>query len=307
MIYTVTLNPTLDNTIEVDELVYDDVNNVREVRKRAGGKGIDVSRVINELGGQSIALGFAGGYVGMELEGSLLNEGVSCSLTKIHEETKTNVIIYQQKKNLKTLLSTREPPISPLETAGFFKIIKEIPERSYVVISGNPPEGVNDSFFAQIITTLKGRDVKVFLDTDGEALKKGVGAGPCLIKPNIYEFGRLVEKNIVDIEEILEYSQRYSNIVTYIIVSMGAQGVVGISKHGNYCIVPPKVKVRSSMGAGDSLLAGVVYGMSEGLSFEEALVIGVACGTASTLNQENGLCLKEDVYNIKKDIVVKRI
>lgn len=307
MIYTVTLNPTLDNTIEVEELLYDDVNNIKEVRKRAGGKGIVVSRVINELGGQSIALGFVGGYVGMELEGSLLNEGVSCNLIKIHEETKTNVIIYQRKKKLQTLLSTREPAISPLEIAGFFEKIKEIPEGSYVVISGNPPEGVNDSFFAQIITTLKDKDINVFLDTDGEALKKGVGAAPFLIKPNIYEFGRLAEKNIVDIDEILEYSQRYSNMITYIVVSMGAQGVVGISRHGNYCIVPPKVKVRSSMGAGDSLLAGVVYGLSEGSSFEEALVTGVACGTASTLNQENGLCIKEDVYNIKKDIVVKRI
>jgi 6-phosphofructokinase 2 len=307
MIYTVTLNPCLDITVEVEELVYDDVNYIAEERKRAGGKGIDVSRVIKELGGQSVALGFAGGYHGMELEGSLINEGVVCDFTKMHEETKTNITIYQRKKKIQTLLSTPEPSITPLEMAAFFGKIREIPAGSFVAISGNPPESINENFYAQITTTLREKGIKVVLDTDGVALKMGVSAGPFLIKPNIHEFGRLVEKNVSDMNEILEQARPYMDVLECMVVSMGVKGVLGLTKEGVFRVVPPKVKVRSSIGAGDSLVAGIVYGLSSGSSFEDAVVLGVACGTASTLNQENGLCRKEDVLEIQKDIVVKKI
>jgi 6-phosphofructokinase 2 len=307
MIYTVTLNPSLDITLEVEELVYDDVNGIVKEKKRAAGKGIDVSRVIKELGGQSIVLGFAGGYNGLELEGRLLNEGVLTDFTRIHEETKTNITIFQRKKKIQTLLSVPEPTISPLEIATFYHRIKEIPKGSYVVVSGNPPLGVNEYFYGQIIMSLKEKGARVVLDADKTPLKNGVSASPYVIKPNIHEFGRLVGKNIVDVEEILEYAKLYQHLVPYIVVSMGARGTVGISQEGNYYVVPPKVKVRNSIGAGDSLVAGVLFALSEAKGFEEALVLGVACGTASTLNRENGLCLYADVENIHKDIVVKNL
>ncbi len=306
MIYTITLNPSLDRTIEVEELVYDDVNKVVEVKNIAGGKGIDISRVIKELGGQSVALGFIGGYNGLELEGRLINDGVICDFTRISDETKTNIIVYQRKKKLQTLLSTSGPEIRPLEIATFFNKIQDIPSDSYVVISGTTPKGMDENFFAQLITTLRGKGVKVFLDADEGALKRGVNAGPYLIKPNIHEFGRLVEKNIIDIDEILENAKPYKNVVEYIVVSMGVRGIIGISKNGNYHVIPPKVKVRSSAGAGDSLLAGIVFILNIGESFEDALILGVACGTSSTLNPGNNLCTKEDVDMIKKDVVVKK-
>ncbi|OPY72266.1 MAG: 6-phosphofructokinase isozyme 2 [Syntrophorhabdus sp. PtaU1.Bin058] len=307
MIYTVTLNPSLDRIIEVEELMYDDVNEVVEEKRYPSGKGIDVSRVIRELGGQSIALGFIGGYNGLELEGRLVNEGILCDFTEIHDETRTNVIIYQRKKKLQTLLSTQGPLVNETESAAFFRKIQGIPANSIMVISGNIPAGVNEGFYAQLVTTLKGKNVRMFLDTDGEALQIGVDAGPYLIKPNIHEFSRLVKKNIVEIDDIVKYAKPYENIVEYIVVSMGARGVVGISGKGNFHAAPPKVKVRSSIGSGDSLLAGVVYVLSDGGTFEDALVQGVACGTARALNPGNDLCTKEDVDFIKKDVIIKKI
>jgi 6-phosphofructokinase 2 len=307
MIYTITLTPSLDRIIDVEELIYDDVNKIEEEKRRAGGRGIDVSRVIKELGGQSIALGFIGGYDGLELEGRLINEGVICDFTRINNETRTNNIVYQRKKKLQTLLSTCGPEVDPLEIASFFNKIKGIPSYSYVVISGNIPKGVNENFYAQMIIALKEKGVKVILDTDGEALKRGVDAGPYLIKPNIYEFGRLVENNLSSVEEIINYAKPYQNIVECIVVSMGVRGLVGINKDGCYLATPPKIKVRSSVGAGDSLVAGIVYSMSEGRTFEDAIVLGVACGTASTLNSGNELCKREDVEIIKKDVIIKKI
>jgi 6-phosphofructokinase 2 len=306
MIYTITQSPALIRTVDVEEIIYDDVNEIIEEKNTAGGKGIDISRVIKELGGQSVALGFIGGYNGLELEGRLINEGILCDFTRINDEIRSHVIIYQRKKNLQTLLSTNGPEIKSFEVSALYNKVRELPGDSYVVLGGSTPRGMSDNFFAQLITTLKEKGVKVVLDADGEALARGVNAGPFLIKPNIHEFGRLVGKNIADIEEVIEEAKPYLGLVEYIIVSAGARGVVGVSKDGCYHITPPKVKVRSSIGAGDSLVAGIVFVLSMGRSFEESLTLGVACGTASTLNPGNQLCMKEDIDVIKKDIIIKK-
>ena len=307
MIYTVTFNPYIDRTIDIQELVYDDVNEIVDEKKRAGGKGIDVSRVIKELGGQSIALGFIGGYSGLELESRLIYEGIVCDFTRINGETRTNNTVYQRNKKIQTLLSTSDPEVSPLEIAAFHNKMKEIPNGSYVVISGNPPKPVGDDFYAQLVITLRANGVKVILDTDGEALRKGANAGPFLIKPNIHEFGRLVEKNVLSVEEIIEYSKEYRDIVEHIVISMGARGVIAISGNEVYYATPPKIRVGSSIGAGDSLVAGITHALSQHCTIEEAILLGVACGTASTLNPGIKLCKKEDVDIIKKDVIIKRI
>jgi 6-phosphofructokinase 2 len=198
--------------------------------------------------------------------------------------------------------------VKSFEISAFYNKIKEIPTDSYVVLSGAIPRGISDNFFAQVTTTLREKGVKVILDADEEILKRGVNAGPYLIKPNIHEFGRLIGKNIADadMEEVFHEAKPYLGLVEYIAVSAGPRGVAGVSKEGSYLVIPPKVKVRSSIGAGDSLVAGIVFVLSEGGRFEEALAMGVACGTASTLNSGGGLCIKEDIETIKKDIIIKK-
>ncbi len=307
MIYTITLNPSLDRTIDVEEFIYDDVNMILEEKRYAAGKGIDVSRVIRELGGQSVALGFMGGYNGLEVEGRLINEGIVCDFTRVNGEIKTDIIIHQRKKKMSTLLSAAAAEMSQLDVTTFFNKVKDIPRDSYVVISGPIPSGLHDSFYAQIITSLKDKNVKVFLDTDGEPLRKGVQAAPYLMKPNIHELGRLAERNLKDQDEVVEVIPPYLNLVDFAVVSMGARGAVGISREGRYLVTPPKVSVKNSTGAGDALVAGLVYAMSEGSSFKEALVLGVACGTASTLNPEPALCSRADVDEIRKDVVTKNL
>ena len=306
MIFTVTLNPFIERTINVEELIYDDVNRITDQWARAGGKGIDVSRGIRNLGGQSIALGFAGGYNGMELEGELINEGVVCDFTRIAGSTRENVIVHQRKKKLQTLLSTQSPEVGPLEVHALFKKVSEIPKGSYVVLSGSAPIGVSESFCAQLITTLKEKGVMALIDADENVLRRGAGAGPYLMKPNIHEFGRLVEKNITEVEEVIESAAPYLESTEYVVVSMGPKGAVGLSRRGVYYAMPPKVKVRNSVGAGDALLAAVVFLLSGGGSFEEALQLGVACGTASTLSLGNSQCAEEDVEMIRKEVIVKK-
>lgn len=306
MIYTITQSPVLNRTVEVEEIIYDDINEIVEAKNSVGGKGIDISRVIKELGGQSVVLGFVGGYNGIEVEGKLVNEGIVCDFTRINDESQTKIIISQRKKNLQTLLSTPEPEIKPSEVSALHNKIKEVTGESYVVLGGSVPKDMDVNFFAQIITTLKKKNVSVVLDADEEASARGLDAGPFLIKPNIHEFGRLINKNVRDLEDVFEEAKPFLKKVDYIVVSAGARGVAGISREGSYHVIPPKIKVRSSLGAGDSLVAGIVFVLSKGGSFEESLVMGVACGTASTLNPGNILCSKEDIEIIKKDVMIKR-
>jgi len=151
MIYTITLDPILERIVEVEELIYDDVNTVVEEKKYPGGRGVDVSRVIKELGGQSIAMGFAGGYSGLEIVGRLVNEGILCDFTKIHNESRARITVFQRKKKLQTLLSTICPAISEIEVDEFFRKVQEIPPNNYVVISGNIPQGMSNSFTPSLL------------------------------------------------------------------------------------------------------------------------------------------------------------
>ena len=196
MIYTVTLNPALDRTIELDGLVVDDANRILREARYAGGKGIDVSRVIAELGGESVALGFIGGYDGLELEGRLINEGVLCDFTRIGDETRTNIILVNRKNKTQIMLNAAGPKITPAEIGLFFEKIRSLPhDAEFVVVSGSVPPGVSTNIYAQLITTLKGKGIRVVLDADGELLRRGYKADPFLIKPNIHEFQRLTGIN----------------------------------------------------------------------------------------------------------------
>jgi 6-phosphofructokinase 2 len=307
MIYTVTLSPSLDRTIDVEEFVYDDVNIIVEQKRRAGGRGIDVSRVIRQLGGQSVAFGFMGGFNGLEIEGWLTNEGIVCDFTRVNGETRENIVVHQRKKKTQTLLSAAAAAITPFDLTTLHGKVRQIPKDSFLVISGKMPPGCSESFYAQIVTSVKDKNIKVLLDTDGEELRKGVQAGPYLCKPNIHEFSRLVEKNMKDPEEVLESLEPYLGLSEYMVVSMGARGAVGASRAERYHVVPPKVTVKSSIGAGDALMAGIVHALSEGSGFRDALIFGVACGTASTLTADPALCCREDVEEIRKNVLARTI
>lgn len=306
MIYTITLNPSLDITFDVEQLVYDDVNRVVMEKRRPSGKGIDISRAIIELGGEATVLGFIGGYRGLELEGLLINEGIVCDFTRVNSETRASIIIHQKNKRLKTLLSTVDPEVSPVDISLFLEKIRMIHPNSYVIISSGHPTGINELLFYQIINTLKEKDIKVILDADHNVLQKGIDAHPYMIKPNIHEFSRLTKKQAKDIDDIIEHSRPLLEKVEIIVVSMGAKGAVALTRENTFHAVPPAVKVRNSVGAGDYLIAGMTFLLSCGGDIKDALILGVACGTASTLNHAYSTLAKKNVEEIKKNVGIKK-
>ena len=311
MIYTVTMNPALDRTIEVDGLVLDDANRILSDVRYAGGKGIDVSRVVNELGGETIALGLVGGYTGFELEGRLVNEGVLCDFTRIAGENRTNIILVDKKEGRQYLLNAPGPRVTPAEIGLFFEKVRSIPsDASFVVISGSVPQGVSSKIYAQIITTLKARGIRrIALDADGELLREGCKAGPYLIKPNLYEFRRLTGTEVKDMEGAMEEARKVMAEwgIEVVLVSMGPKGLLGVKGEEAYHARPPALEVVSAVGAGDATVAGFVRGLTQGLPFPEALRLATAAGAAVVLTPGTELCHLEDVEEILPKVELRRL
>jgi len=308
MIYTITLNPALDRTIEVDGLVVDDANRILHEERYAGGKGIDCSRVIEELGEESIALGFIGGYDGLELEGRLINEGVLCDFTRIGGETRVNIILTDRKQKTQIMLNAAGPRITPAEIGLFFQKIHSLGrDAEFVIVSGSVPPGVSHNIYAQIITTLKGKGVRVALDADGELLRHGCGAKPFLIKPNIHEFQRLTGLKSTAIDDLKKQARHIAEGgIEIVLISMGPEGIAGVTKDESLWAVPPQVEAVSQVGAGDSALAGFIYGLTKGMGFRESLILAAAAGTAAVMTPGTELCKKKDVERIQKEVTIKK-
>lgn len=299
MIYTVTLNPALDRTLWVKKLQQDDSNRIEREQRYAGGKGIDVSRVLNVFGVENKALGFVGGFTGEELIGRLLNEGISCDFIKISNETRTNIVVNDMSKGIQIEFNAAGPEITPYELMQMIHMIEELEKPEIVVISGSLPPGVHPEIYRKIIEIAKSKKAWTILDTDGNALKTGIQGSPNVIKPNIHELSRLVGKKLNNREEIIDAAYIvHEQGVENVIVSMGAKGALLIGGKKRYLASPPKVEVKNTIGAGDSAVAGFIYGLVSGKNLEDCLIYAVAAGTATTLRPGTAICRKDDFIKL---------
>ncbi len=303
MIYTITLNPALDRTLQVEKVRPDDSNRIEREQRYAGGKGIDVSRVLTTLGVGNKALGFVGGFAGEELEGRLLNEGIGCDLIRISKETRTNIVINNVSTGHQTVFNARGPKIMPYELMQMIHKIEKLDRPDVVVISGSLPPGIHPEIYHKIIEISRSRGAKVLLDTDGDALKVGILGLPDVIKPNVHELSRLVGEKLEGMDEIISAAHTVRELgIETVLVSMGAGGILLVKENEQYLASPPKVKVENTIGAGDSAVAGFVYGLTGGKDVKKALICAVAAGTATTLRSGTALCRKDDFLKLVPEI-----
>ena len=307
MIYTVTLNPALDRTLYVESLVPGQSTRIRHEARYAGGKGIDVSRALREMGSDSIALGLIGGFDGKELEGRLLLAGVACRFTRIANETRTNIIIQDEPSGAETALLARGPEVQPSELMDFLDVLEKLPDMSFLIISGSLPPGLTPEVYSRMVTVGNERRARVVLDTTGDALRQGIHARPAVIKPNRFELAALAGKELADVRAVSEYSASLLDRVETVLVSMGADGIVMVTRDRVFHARPPKVTVRSTVGAGDCAVAGFVHGLAAGDSNTDALRRAVATGTAATLNPGTGLCRCTDIDTILPQVTVEEV
>ena len=295
-IITLTLNPALDKSIEVPELVPEKKLRSLNVKVEPGGGGINVSRALHKLEGNSEAVYLSGGFTGKQFEKLLAEEGISSVALNIQGDTRENFIVVDAKSNLQYRFGMEGPAVDENEWQQTLDHISKQNDISYIVASGSLPQGVPVDFFGRLAIIANQKNAKLIADTSGEPLQHAVQEGLFMIKPNLDELATLNGKKELDHEEIISAARKIINSggCEVMVVSMGKDGAILITAKENIQVKPPPVKVNSTIGAGDSMVAGMVLALSKNWKWEAVLRYGVAAGTSATMNHGTELCKKED-------------
>lgn len=283
MIYTVTLNPAVDRELTIDEFAFDTVLRAREARVDCGGKGFNVSRMLASLGASSVALGFAGGKSGELLAAMLVSLGIKTAFTWIEGETRTNVSIVTGRHDAYLKVNEAGPTVSAAAQAALLAQIKQlIQPGDWWVLAGSLPPGVPDSIYGEMVALIQSGGGQVILDTSGAALVQGCGERPFLIKPNDSEASSLSGLPIHSPPDAVAVAQKIQQWGPQnVIISLGKAGAIFCDGQAAWLAKSPVIEERNPIGAGDSMVGGLVYGLSQGRPIAEALGWGIACGAAT--------------------------
>lgn len=306
-IITITFNPALDKSITIPLLVAEKKIKCSTPVYGAGGGGINVARAIKKLGGNATALYFAGGYTGQKIISLLNLEGVQSQVTEILDQTRENLVVFDNTTGKQYLFDMQGPVIREQEWLECLNNIENAGDVRYIVASGSLPPGVPVDIFARIAVIARKKNARLIVDTSGEALNKAVNAGVYLIKPNLRELGLLVGKEELPVEMAEGAARQIINNgkCEVIVVSLGDKGAMLITQENTHHIIPPPVMIHSTVGAGDSLVAGIVLSLEKNHSLLEAVQYGVACGTAATMNPGTQLCSKTQADQLFRTISAK--
>lgn len=295
-IITITFNPALDKSVTVEALIPEKKLKCTSPIYEPGGGGINVARAIRKLGGSAVACFLAGGDAGREIGRLLADEQVGTMVTEIGGRTRENLVVFESSVQVQYLFDMPGPRITDEEISAFLQRIELEQGVKFIVASGSLPDCVPADVFARIARIAKRTGAKLILDTSGDALKLALEEGVYLIKPNLRELALLVGEETIEPEHAIDFARELidSGGSEVIVVSMGALGALMVTKTDVLRITPPELNIKSTVGAGDSLVAGIVLSLENGKSIEEAVQYGVACGSAATLNAGTQLCSKAD-------------
>lgn len=300
-IVTLTLNPALDKSTNVEQLQPKKKLRCDSPVYEAGGGGINISRAIKILGGNSLAMYAAGGPAGQTIHDLLAEDGIEQQWIKIKNPTRVNFMVMEKSTNHQYRFGMPGKKLEAGEQDSIMEAIQNLPEDvEYIVGSGSLPPGVSSDFYGSIVHLAKKRKIKCLIDTSGEALVHAAKKGPCIMKPNLGELSTLAEKDELsglEQEEIARKIIRESK-VEILIVSMGPRGAMLVTEDRIEYVIPPTVKQKSTVGAGDSMVAGLLLSLSRGEKILEAVKWGVAAGTAATMTPGTELCRRDDVERI---------
>jgi 1-phosphofructokinase family hexose kinase len=283
MIYTVTLNPAVDRELVVDKITFDTVLRASEWRVDCGGKGFNVARMLQSLDTSSVALGFAAGKAGGLLNEELQSLGIETGFVWVQGETRTNVTIVNADHSHHIKVNEPGPTISGDDLAQLTQKMQGLARSGDSwVLAGSLPPGVPPSIYADMITILQSAGAQVFLDTSDEALRQACQANPFIIKPNAEEAQALTGLPINTPAEIAAAGKAIQAMgAGNVIISLGKQGALLVDGQRAWLAASPEIEERNPIGAGDSMVAGLVWGLSQGHSMPEALCRGIACGAAT--------------------------
>ncbi|PGM59291.1 1-phosphofructokinase family hexose kinase [Bacillus sp. AFS053548] len=288
MIATITLNPAIDIRYNLPDFHLDGVNRVTAVDKTAGGKGLNVSRVLSQLGANVTCTGFLGGKSGEWIADQLPNYNLINRFVGIKGETRFCLVI--ESKEGHTEILEQGPEILENEREEFLKNFDTIIEsNNYIVGSGSLPYGIDSDFYRDLIEKTKQKGKYFLLDSSGESLAHGIKGKPFLIKPNREEFCKLIGLNQLSIEDMIWYAQDICQKGTqYVLLSLGKEGALLVSKDVTLQAVIPALTDVHQVGSGDSMLAGFTFAHSKGYSIEDILKWSCACGISNAASERTG-------------------
>lgn len=296
-IVTVTLNPALDKTVTVERFQYGEVNRVCHLRVDAGGKGINVAKVLHRFGVPVLATGLIAGMQGNQLAKRLAEEGVPFDFVEVPGETRVNLKIVDAAHKVTTEINEPGFSVAPQDLARFAeKLAAFLDEAAVLVLSGSLPRGVAPSVYADFIRLAHQKGVKTILDADGPALAEGLRAQPFAVKPNLSELARLVGRPLSDERDIVEAGKTLLETgVSLAVISMGKDGAVVMDRREGYRAWPFDVEPQSTVGAGDAMVAAVAYALLAHRPLEEIARWATAAGTVTAAKSGTQVCTLEEV------------
>nr|WP_293995427.1 1-phosphofructokinase [uncultured Fusobacterium sp.] len=303
MIYSVTLNPSIDFIVRVKDFKEGETNRAYADEFYAGGKGIMVSKLLKNVGTDCINLGFLGGFTGKFIELNLDKLNIKHDFIQVEDNTRINVKLKSSKE---TEINCKGPTVSKEAIDNFLDKISNIKKEDFVILSGSVPAGLGTDFYTTIMEILSKNKINFTLDSSGEAFKKSLEYKPFLVKPNKDEISEFAKKKLESKDEIINFVRK--NLLEkahHVIVSMGGEGALYIAK--DYVLFASALKgnLVNSVGAGDSVVAGFVDSMLKGSSVEEAFRFAVACGTATAFSEDIGEL--KFIEELKNKLIIERM
>ena len=290
MIYTVTRNPALDYVVDAEKIATGQVNRAENTQYIAGGKGINVSVILSNLGEKNVATGFVGGFTGEKLRNMLTEQGINHNFVEINGETRINVKL---RGSAETEINAPGPDIAADETEALFRQLSALGENDVLVLAGSKPQSLDSNIYAEIMKRAGG--AKIFVDATGALLRNALALSPYLVKPNNFELSELTGMTAQTDEEVVSAAQKLIEMgARNVLVSRGKDGGVFVRKDKAPIFrAAPKGNVKNTVGAGDSMLGGFIYATANGFDDERALVFSVCAGSASAFSDQ--LATKEEI------------
>lgn len=296
MIWTLTVNPSLDYNLQLEDFQEGRVNRSQKESITAGGKGINVSIVLNNLGVKSTALGFTGGWTGVKIESILSKGGIDTDFVYLPQgDSRINVKIKAEKE---TEINANGPFIDSAHVEFLFMKLNSLCDGDTLVLAGSIPSCLGSDFYTRIMKFLEGKKIDIVVDATGNLLLETLRYNPFLIKPNNHELGEIFGVKIETHEQALEYAKKLAEKgARNVLVSLAGDGAVLLAEDGSsHKCSAPKGTVVNSVGAGDSMVAGFIAGWNEIHDYGQALKMGISCGSASAFSE--GLASRDAVMDI---------
>jgi len=302
MIYTVTFNPAIDYIAEVSSIKQEEINRAISEKILAGGKGINVSVVLKNLGIESTAIGFIAGFTGNEIKRQIESYGINTDFVYLENKfSRINVKLISKTAGLvssETAINGEGPKISDLELEELMQKIDKLKKGDFLVLAGSVPRKMKDDIYEKICKRIKDKEIKIVADATGKLLVNLLKHRPFLIKPNKEELEEIFEDKIETNEETIMYAKKLQDMgAENVLISLGQDGAVLVTKDKNIrYLKAPKGKLVNSVGSGDSMVAGFLAGLLTYDDYEKAFKLGIAAGSASAFSEN--LATKEEILSL---------